>query len=78
MNIAILQYTAPPVVGGVENVVARHADLIANAGHQVRVIAAWDWFPSHLHRQHPSVVRLRDPEVAAAHPTHSLRQGFLP
>ena len=39
MKIAILHYSAPPVVGGVEAVLARHAKLMASAGHEVRVIA---------------------------------------
>ncbi len=39
MNVAILHYTAPPVVGGVESVLAQHANLISGAGHRVRVIA---------------------------------------
>jgi glycosyltransferase involved in cell wall biosynthesis len=39
MNIALLHYSAPPVVGGVENVLGHHARLMAAAGHSVRVIA---------------------------------------
>ena len=39
MNIALLHYSAPPVVGGVESVLAHHAQLMADAGHNVRVIA---------------------------------------
>jgi len=46
MDIALLHYSAPPVVGGVESVLAHHAQLMARAGHNVRVIAArgnaWD------------------------------------
>jgi glycosyltransferase involved in cell wall biosynthesis len=34
-----MHYAAPPVVGGVESVVAHHARLMAAAGHDVRVIA---------------------------------------
>jgi len=37
--IALVHYAAPPVVGGVERVLARHAVLLADAGHDVRVIA---------------------------------------
>lgn len=40
MNIAILHYSVPPVVGGVESVVAHHARLMNDAGHSVRLIAA--------------------------------------
>lgn len=39
MKIALLHYAAPPVVGGVESVLAHHAWLMADAGHTVRVIA---------------------------------------
>ena len=39
MNIALLHYSAPPVIGGVESVIGHHARLMARAGHTVRVIA---------------------------------------
>ncbi len=46
MNIALLHYAAPPVVGGVETVIARQAHQFINAGHQVTVITGrgeqWD------------------------------------
>ena len=38
--IGLLHYTAPPVVGGVESVMAHHARLLAEAGHDVCIIAA--------------------------------------
>jgi glycosyltransferase involved in cell wall biosynthesis len=38
-EIALVHYTAPPVVGGVERVMARHAALMADAGHRVRIVA---------------------------------------
>ena len=38
-RIAMLHYTCPPVVGGVESVMAAHARLFAAAGFQVGVIA---------------------------------------
>lgn len=40
MNIAILHYSVPPVVGGVESVIAHHARLMAANGYSVRLIAA--------------------------------------
>src|SRR4026208_1160418 len=40
MNIAILHYSVPPVVGGVESVIAHHARLMSVDGHCVRLIAA--------------------------------------
>jgi glycosyltransferase involved in cell wall biosynthesis len=39
LRIALLHYTAPPVVGGVERVIARHASLMTTDGHTVRVVA---------------------------------------
>ncbi len=38
-TIGILHYTAPPVVGGVESVIAHHASLLAAAGYPVRLLA---------------------------------------
>jgi mannosylglucosylglycerate synthase len=40
MNIALLHYSVPPIVGGVESVIAHHARLMSNDGHSVRLIAA--------------------------------------
>ena len=40
MNIAILHYSVPPVVGGVESVIAHHARLMTGDGHSVRLVAA--------------------------------------
>jgi glycosyltransferase involved in cell wall biosynthesis len=39
VRIAILHYSAPPVVGGVENVLAQHARLMTKAGHTVTIFA---------------------------------------
>ncbi|MBI4314951.1 MAG: glycosyltransferase [Chloroflexi bacterium] len=45
-TVALIHYSAPPVVGGVESVLAHHARLMADHGHAVRVLAArgdpWD------------------------------------
>lgn len=40
MKIAILHYSVPPIVGGVESVIAHHARLMSADGHLVRLIAA--------------------------------------
>jgi len=37
--VGLIHFTAPPVVGGVENIVGHHARLMAEAGHPVRIIA---------------------------------------
>ena len=39
MKIALLHYSVPPVVGGVESVIAHHARLMAADGHSVRLVA---------------------------------------
>ncbi|MFN3706260.1 MAG: glycosyltransferase family 4 protein [Thermoflexales bacterium] len=39
MRLALLHYTAPPIVGGVESVIAHHARMMAQHGHEVRVVA---------------------------------------
>ena len=39
MNIVLLHYAAPPVVGGVETVMAQHARLMAEHGHRVCILA---------------------------------------
>ena len=39
-NIALLHYSAPPVVGGVESVIAHHARLMSAGGYSVHLIAA--------------------------------------
>ena len=40
MKIAILHYSVPSIVGGVESVIAHHARLMSANGHSVRLIAA--------------------------------------
>lgn len=40
MNIALLHYSVPPIVGGVESVIAHHARMMSADGHSVRLIAA--------------------------------------
>lgn len=39
MKIALLHYAAPPIVGGVESVLAHHARLMTKAGHEVTIFA---------------------------------------
>ncbi|MDW8395111.1 MAG: glycosyltransferase family 4 protein [Anaerolineae bacterium] len=68
MNVALLHYAAPPVVGGVEGVIAHHARLLAEDGHRVRIIAgrgaAFDprveFVPLPLaDSRHPDVLRVK-------------------
>ena len=39
MRIALLHYSSPPIVGGVESVLAHHARLMMKAGHEVCILA---------------------------------------
>lgn len=39
MRISLLHYSSPPIVGGVESVLAHHARLMTNAGHEVTILA---------------------------------------
>jgi glycosyltransferase involved in cell wall biosynthesis len=39
VNISILHYAAPPIVGGVESTIYHHARLLSSAGYQVSIIA---------------------------------------
>jgi glycosyltransferase involved in cell wall biosynthesis len=39
MKIALLHYSSPPIVGGVESVLAQHARLMTKAGHSVTILA---------------------------------------
>lgn len=40
-KIAILHYTAPPIVGGVEAVIHAHTQVFVEAGYPVTVVAGW-------------------------------------
>jgi glycosyltransferase involved in cell wall biosynthesis len=68
MKVILLHYAAPPVVGGVETVLARQAELLVRAGHQVEILAgrgaSWDpRIPVHvlpeLDSRHPQVLSLK-------------------
>jgi mannosylglucosylglycerate synthase len=67
-TIALLHHAAPPVVGGVERVLARQAVLMADAGHDVRIIAGRGASPDPRVRfvdlpladpRHPSIERIQ-------------------
>ncbi|MCI0344840.1 MAG: glycosyltransferase family 4 protein [Chloroflexi bacterium] len=77
LRIALLHFTALPVVGGVERVVNEHARLIAAAGHEVVVLAG----RGRATRGRPAFRRLaladpRHPRVVAAQ--RALCAGSVP
>ncbi len=62
LNILLMHYSAPPIVGGVESVLGHHARLMAAAGHSVRILAARGEPPSE------SIGFLRIPQADSLHP----------
>lgn len=66
MNISLLHYSVPPVVGGVESVLAHQADLMAAAGHTVTVVAArGEPWSKHITLRRAPLADSRHPEVLA-------------
>jgi glycosyltransferase involved in cell wall biosynthesis len=70
MKISLLHYSSPPIVGGVESVLAHHARLMANAGHEVTILAGrGETFDERikvrvlprLDSRHPDVMEVKDP-----------------
>ncbi len=79
MNTAIVHYSVPPVVGGVEAVIQAHTRLLINAGHPVRLIAgngdkaalpagAEFFHIPEMNSLHPKVVQV----------SHQLESGVVP
>lgn len=77
MKITLLHYSAPPVVGGVERVLAHHAQLLAHAGHDLQVVAARGaaWSNAVTFQQAPLLDSLH-PEVLAV--KTELDRGAVP
>src|SRR5512136_789892 len=68
MKIALLHYTAPPLVGGVETILARQAAELVRAGHMVHILAGrgstWDArvpveIIPRLDARHPQVIKYK-------------------
>ena len=77
LAIALVHYAAPPVVGGVERVLARQAVLMADAGHAVRIVAGRGEAPD------PRVRFVEIPLIDPRHPTiaslqRALDEGHVP
>jgi len=62
-QIAILHYTAPPIVGGVEAVIRAHAQTSFDAGYPVTVVAGW----GEKEALPPGVGLVRIPEMGTKH-----------
>ena len=77
LRIALLHYTAAPIIGGVERIIGEQARALAGAGHHVRVIAG----RGHPGAGAPPFVRVpladpRNPRVARMQ--SALREGTVP
>jgi glycosyltransferase involved in cell wall biosynthesis len=62
LQIALLHYSVPPSVGGVETVIGQHARLLVAAGHSVRLLAARGASPG------PGVEYVEIPLAGSRHP----------
>ncbi len=62
MQIGLLHYSVPPVVGGVEGVIGQHARLLTAAGHPVRLLAARGAAPR------PDIAYVELPLLGSRHP----------
>lgn len=77
-KIAILHYSAPPVVGGVESVLQAHAEQFLQAGYETAVISSG--LDPNLYKNFET---FDIPEIGTHHPeilraSASLEQGILP
>jgi glycosyltransferase involved in cell wall biosynthesis len=78
-RVAILHYTAPPVVGGVEAVIKAHVQALVEAGYSVTVIAG----RGEAEALRPKVEFIRVPKIDSQHPqiagaSSQLRESRMP
>jgi len=77
LKIDLIHYSAPPVVGGVESVIAHHAKLMAGAGHAVRILAGrGESFDARIPILHLPLLDSRHPEILAT--KQDLDRGRVP
>lgn len=77
MKITLLHYSAPPVVGGVESVMGHHARLMAEAGHDVQIVAGrGNQTDEHVRFVHLPLADSRHPMVSSI--KEQLDRGDIP
>ena len=77
MKIALVHYSAPPIVGGVESVMGHQARLMAEAGHNVRIVAGrGDQTDERVDFVQIPIVDSRHPVVASI--KQELDRGIVP
>jgi glycosyltransferase involved in cell wall biosynthesis len=73
-TVALLHYTSPPIIGGVETVLGRHARLLADRGCDVRVITGRGGsLGARIRVRHVPLLDSRHPRVLAV--TEQLAEG---
>jgi glycosyltransferase involved in cell wall biosynthesis len=76
-RIALVHYSAPPVVGGVETVLGHHARLLSENGNRVRIIAGrGEPLGGRISLIHLPLADSNHPEILRA--KQSLDQGLVP
>jgi mannosylglucosylglycerate synthase len=77
MKIVLVHYSAPPIVGGVESVMGHQARLMAEAGHNVRIVAGrGDQTDEHVDFVQIPIVDSRHPVVSSM--KQELDRGIVP
>jgi len=77
MKVDLLHYSSPPIVGGVESVIAHHARLMADAGHDVRILAGrGEVFDARVQFVHIPLVDSRHAKILEV--KRDLDQGNIP
>jgi glycosyltransferase involved in cell wall biosynthesis len=77
MNVALLHFSAPPIIGGVEHTLARQAVGLSELGHQVTVLAgAGDPFDPRVTVHRLPLAYSRHPRILEA--KQSLDRGEVP
>ena len=67
-NIALLHYSCPPVVGGVEEIMRQHASLLGRYGHHVKVLAGdGELFADNMEIEINTLLGSRNKDVLDAH-----------
>ena len=67
-NIALLHYSCPPVVGGVEEIMRQHASLLGRYGHHVKVLAGdGEIFADNMEIEINTLLGSRNKDVLDAH-----------
>jgi glycosyltransferase involved in cell wall biosynthesis len=77
MKIVLIHYSAPPTIGGVEQVIAQHARLMASAGHEVTILAGTgDVFDRRIRLHKASLIDSRNTSILDM--KKKLDQGLVP